>query len=674
MSQQDIARERSRSEGEMGDKPRSPGSSTASWIVLGVSQILEALQFLNGDCGLVHGNVTPDTIFVTESGDWKLGGMDLVGEYDNPRLMLSRCASMVPSAFLDPERQSQRWRGGSTAWSTDVWSLAAVAHHAANVTNSPLPSGVESCLKKMASSKARKRPEPRRLLRARCFMADPFVSAMREIRNWQIMDPDKRVSFFKRMAPLVETFPKAACRHKILPVLLEAIRIAEKDTDANMSSVALAPLLTIGASMENAKDFNELIIPPVVRLYGSNNRAVRLQLLRHAQSVIPKLPENIVNERIFSDMIGGFTDKVPAIREWTIRSMIHVVPLLNDGNKARLLENFRRLVRDPLPPIRNNVIVCLSLVAHMLPQMKVSLQLYAAASRDPVPSIRKAALGGLQQIGPLLSMDIRARSVLPMVVTMLVDPDDDVRKMAFELASTSIRELKTYVPPKPKIPTANIGTMSGDRGDHTKVSGEPSRTPRRNCDVSSSSESHQKSERAVQEQPKRSTVSTSRRSNEDFFDDWEEDSLDKKTSTVRSVNLEERKRRKMEERKQKAAQRREKMRERREERRREKKRMSSTTQSHRLKVDDEWENDIDASRTSERKERIKRGSKTPPTKKMGAMKLGSSKAKKKTIAMKLRDNDKNGGKKKSHGASAWDFDDIGDEDGDGSDGGSWGDW
>ena len=66
------------------------------------------------------------------------------------------------------------------------------------------------------------------------------------------------------------------------------------------------------------------------------------------------------------------------------------MPLLNDANKEKLLENFRKLIRDPLPPIRNNVVVCLTRVSRLLPEktrVRSLLQLYAAATRDPVPDV-----------------------------------------------------------------------------------------------------------------------------------------------------------------------------------------------------------------------------------------------------------------------------------------------
>lgn len=49
-------------------------------VAWGLRSILMALQFINVDCKLLHGRLTPQSIFVTKGGDWKLGGFELTAE------------------------------------------------------------------------------------------------------------------------------------------------------------------------------------------------------------------------------------------------------------------------------------------------------------------------------------------------------------------------------------------------------------------------------------------------------------------------------------------------------------------------------------------------------------------------------------------------------------------
>lgn len=48
-----------------------------SW---GLCCIARGLHFINSDCKLVHGNLCLASIFISDCGDWKLGGFELVSE------------------------------------------------------------------------------------------------------------------------------------------------------------------------------------------------------------------------------------------------------------------------------------------------------------------------------------------------------------------------------------------------------------------------------------------------------------------------------------------------------------------------------------------------------------------------------------------------------------------
>ena len=43
-------------------------------IAIGITQLGEALGFCHNDAELIHCNVTAESIFISASGDWKLGG------------------------------------------------------------------------------------------------------------------------------------------------------------------------------------------------------------------------------------------------------------------------------------------------------------------------------------------------------------------------------------------------------------------------------------------------------------------------------------------------------------------------------------------------------------------------------------------------------------------------
>ena len=48
-------------------------------FVWGLWTVAQALHFVNADCKMQHGNLCVPSIFVSDSGDWKLGGFELMG-------------------------------------------------------------------------------------------------------------------------------------------------------------------------------------------------------------------------------------------------------------------------------------------------------------------------------------------------------------------------------------------------------------------------------------------------------------------------------------------------------------------------------------------------------------------------------------------------------------------
>lgn len=56
-------------------KRRSVSEETAKWGLYGISS---TLKFINDDASSVHGAVRASSVYTSESGEWKLGGFDIL--------------------------------------------------------------------------------------------------------------------------------------------------------------------------------------------------------------------------------------------------------------------------------------------------------------------------------------------------------------------------------------------------------------------------------------------------------------------------------------------------------------------------------------------------------------------------------------------------------------------
>lgn len=107
-------------------------------IIKGLYEVGKALQFLHNNCNIVHHDVQPNSIFVTEAGDWKLGGFKFLKSIDDlsinerENFLISNSVSIIPFAnvnldFAAPELLIDGF-GDKLATSNDIWSLGMLIY------------------------------------------------------------------------------------------------------------------------------------------------------------------------------------------------------------------------------------------------------------------------------------------------------------------------------------------------------------------------------------------------------------------------------------------------------------------------------------------------------------------------------------------------------------------
>ena len=88
---------------------KEPAASNREGTAWGLNSIAQALQFITEDCGLIHGNVSRSAIFVSDCGDWKLSGFELMAEKADTNSLLRRCEQLRTKRVLPPEVAAQAY-------------------------------------------------------------------------------------------------------------------------------------------------------------------------------------------------------------------------------------------------------------------------------------------------------------------------------------------------------------------------------------------------------------------------------------------------------------------------------------------------------------------------------------------------------------------------------------
>lgn len=419
-----------------------------SW---GLHQIVKALSFLVNDCHLLHNNLGMWAIFVDRAGEWKLGGLDHVTSDQGD-------SSLPPPKVINPDLEKydppETPGSGGEKWTGDVWRLGCLIWE---VFNGPLPraSSLRSLGKipkqlvphycELVGANPKIRPNPAKfLLNCRSpggFMSNSFVESCLFLEEIQIKEAAEKQQFFQDLSENLDSFPEDFCKHKVLPQLLTAFEFG------NAGAVVLTPLFKVGKYL-SAEEYQQKIIPVIVKMFSSTDRAMRIRLLQQMEQFIQYLNEAAVNSQIFPHVVHGFTDTNPAIREQTVKSMLLLAPKLNETNlNQELMRHFARLqARDDQGPIRCNTTVCLGKIAPYLNagmRQRVLISAFSRATKDPFPASRAAGVLGFAATHQYYSVSESAVRILPTLCTLTVDPDKNVRDQAFKAIKSFLTKLET---------------------------------------------------------------------------------------------------------------------------------------------------------------------------------------------------------------------------------------
>ena len=90
---------------------------------------------------------------------------------------------------------------------------------------------------------------------------------------------------------------------KVLPELLKSVEFG------GGGPKVLGAILKIGAKLSQ-EEFNSRLTPVVVRLFGNPDRALRVCLLDNLPVMIDNLPQKIVNDKIFPQIVSTTTPRL----------------------------------------------------------------------------------------------------------------------------------------------------------------------------------------------------------------------------------------------------------------------------------------------------------------------------------------------------------------------------
>ncbi|CAO2822027.1 unnamed protein product [Amaranthus hypochondriacus] len=434
------------------------GRQRDEYYAWGLNQIAKAVSFLNNDCKLIHANVCLASVVVTQTLDWKLHAFDVLSEFDGNKEgstgSMLQYAWLVGNQYKPNELVKSDWVAirNSPPWAIDSWGMGCLIYEifagmklgkTEELRNtSSIPKSLLPDYQRLLSSMPSKRLNTSKLIENSEYFQNKLVDTIHFMEVLSLKDSVEKDTFFRKLPTLSDQLPRPIVLKKILPLLASALEFG------SAGAPALTALMKMGSWLP-AEEFSTKVLPTLVKLFSSNDRAVRVALLQHIDQYGESLSAQIVDEQVYPNVATGFNDTSAFLRELTLKSILVLAPKLSQRTMSgSLLKYLSKLQVDEEPAIRTNTTILLGNIANYLNEgtrKRVLINAFTVrALRDTFPPARGAGIMALCATSSYYDITEIATRILPTVVVLTIDPDSDVRSKSFQAVDQFLKIVKQY--------------------------------------------------------------------------------------------------------------------------------------------------------------------------------------------------------------------------------------
>ena len=282
-------------------------------LCLGLYNILTAVSSLNNNAQMIHNNINPSAIFISKSGEWKLGSF----EYVSKKPLNDECKNyqyLQNKVYISPEKHNRKFDqlNNGPIHAIDSWSCGCLIYELFNksklMNHSELrdlhniPKELQIYYKKLLNQNILKRINVSNILKSsNYFNNNQLVQSINFLSELALKTVGEKNLFFKTFLGTIEIIPASLLQYRILPLLLTALTYGGSGMQ-NFSDV-LQSVLLIGSKLNDEKAYETLVVPAVIKLFESKERAVRMHLLEKLQYYEKHLPAKLINNKYISFII-----------------------------------------------------------------------------------------------------------------------------------------------------------------------------------------------------------------------------------------------------------------------------------------------------------------------------------------------------------------------------------
>ncbi|KAF7315272.1 Protein kinase domain-containing protein [Mycena indigotica] len=445
------------------------------WLVWGLHRVSVALAFINDSAGSTHGNIRTNSIFISPSGEWKLGGFELLSNPKDDAAVLYTLGGQIPDAsgWASPEVRKAGWGviKEHEPSAPDAYALGLLLHAVFNPSLPPpatalpphpppqpssrgaIPPSIFPSFKKLLNPNPKGRLTPNGFLAIGMadngfFSNNRLVKVCNGLDNFSLSSEAEKNVLLRTLNETANSFPPEFASFRVLPSLISALEFG------GASAATIVPLVTLFGKNVSAADYPNVILTPLVKLFAVQDRGTRMALLDHLPEYVDKLDKKTVDSKIFPHLQTGFSDTVAVIREATVRSISLIAPLLSDRIlNNELLRHLAKLQSDPEPSIRTNTCILIGRLGPTLgynTKRKVLVPAFTRALKDTFVHARVAGLMAFMATIDCFDVEDVASKVIPNMAFTLTDKEKLVRDQAFKAIDLFIKRLESHASTMPE--------------------------------------------------------------------------------------------------------------------------------------------------------------------------------------------------------------------------------